>query len=75
MYHYQNTSRKGLKLSNPIDRPLRMSITKSHRFQLLRADNLRSGILFFLGERESRPGRQTCIEIWRWHNLKPARAR
>ena len=36
-----------LKVSNPIDRPLRMSVTKSHRLQLLRADNLRSGILFF----------------------------
>ena len=63
--------------SNPIDRPLRMSITKSHRFQLLRADNMRSGMysFFFSGEGESRPDRQTCIEIWRWHNLKPARAR
>ena len=50
MYHYQNASRKGLKVSiNPIDRPLRMSITKSHRLQLLRADNLRSGILCFFG--------------------------
>ena len=75
MYHYQNASRKGLKVSNPIDRPLRMSITKSHWLQLLRADNLRSGILFFSGEGESRPDRQTFIEIWRWHDLKPARAR
>ena len=40
-----------IKVSNPIDRPLRMSITKSHRLQLLRADNLRSGILFFFRER------------------------
>ena len=64
-----------LKVSNPIDRSLRMSITKSHRLQLLRADNLRSGILFFSGEGESRPDRQICIEIWRWHDLKPARAR
>ena len=40
---------QGLKVSNPIDRPLRMSITKSHWLQLLRADNLRSGILFFFG--------------------------
>ena len=40
---------QGLKVSNPIDRPLRMLITKSHRLQLLRADNLRSGILFFFG--------------------------
>ena len=40
---------QGLKVSNPIDSPLRMSITKSHWLQLLRADNLRSGILFFFG--------------------------
>ena len=40
---------QGFKVINPIDRPLRMSITKSHRLQLLRADNLRSGILFFFG--------------------------
>ena len=30
---------------------------------------------FFSGEGESQPDRQTCIEIWRWHDLKPARAR
>ena len=30
---------------------------------------------FFSGEGESRPDRQTFIEIWRWHDLKPARAR
>ena len=77
MYHYQNASRRGLKLKWLILSIVHCGCQSQNNIGfnccvLITCDQV---FFFFSGEGESRPDRQTCIEIWRWHNLKPARAR